>query len=189
LADADARTDKAALADECIHQLCGIVDDDGPDIERKAATSALAALLGSHDGLKGRIEAWLEDARAYGVYSSINGATVYECHCMRNLVLAIIALWDSDAAKKIAEDREIHWPDPELWPEGLPLTLADVFATLTGEGDEERVGALGQSWLDNGLLPASSATNLRPIFRMLLDFRKEPASKVEPLAIAGSLST
>jgi len=176
LADAKAEMDDAALADENIHQLCGIVDDDGPDIEREGATLALGALLASNDQLRARNDALIEDARAYGEHSSWEqGATVYECHCVRNLVLAVVALWDPDTAGRVAKEREIHWPDPVLWPEGkLPRTLADLFATLAKEADEERVGALGQSWLDSGILPESLESTLRPMFRMFVDFRKEP---------------
>jgi hypothetical protein len=176
LADAKSRMDEAALADENIHQLCGIVDDDGPDIEHEGATLALGALLASNDQLRARNDALIEDARAYGANSE-QGATVYECHCIRNLVLAVVAVWDPETAGRVAEEREIHWPDPLLWPEGkLPRTLADLFATLAKEADEERVGALGQSWLDSGILPESLEATLRPLFKMFVDFRKEPAS-------------
>jgi len=134
----------------------------------------VAALLASNDRLKGRIDALVEDARAYGAYSSMKtGATVYECHCTRNLVLAVVAVWDPETADRIAKEREIHWPDPLLWSEGLPRALADLFATLAKEADEERVGALGQGWLDRGILPETLATDLRPMFEMLVDFRKE----------------
>lgn len=179
LADATAVMDEAALDDENIHQLCGIVDDDGPDCEREGATLALAALMASNDRLKGRIDALVEDARAYAAYSSWRqGATVYECHCVRNLVLAVVALWDPETAERTAKEREVYWPDPELWPEGLPRTLADVFNTLAKEADEKRVGALGQSWLESGILPESLAGNLGPIFEMLVDSRRKPLSNV-----------
>jgi len=178
LADAKAVMAEVALADENIHQLCGIVDEDGPDVEREGATLALAALLAGNERLKRRIDAWIEDARAYGAYSSMKGATVYECHCIRNLLLAVVALWDAEAAARIAEEREIHWPDPGLWPAGLPQTPADAFATLAREADEERVAALGQSWLDGGIVPESLAENLGPMFKALVGFRKEPLSDV-----------
>ena len=176
LADAKAATDDASLADENIHQLCGIVDDDGPELQREGAILALAALLASNDQLRARNDALIEDARAYGENSE-QGATVYECHCVRNLVLAVVALWDPETAERVAKEREIHWPDPVLWPEGkLPRILADLFATLAKEADEERVGALGQSWLDGGILPESLEATLRPMFKMFVDFRKEPVS-------------
>jgi len=182
LADAKTVLDEAALADENIHHLCGIVDDDGPDVEREGATLALAALLAKSDPLKRRMDALIEDARAYGAYNSMKGATVYECHCTRNYVLAVVALWDAEAAERTAKEREIHWPDPLLWSEGLPRTLADLLATFSKQTDEERVGILGLSWLDSGILPESMAENLRPMFKMLVDFRKESPNCVQMAA-------
>ena len=164
---------EAALDEEKVVQLCGLVDDDGPDRERGAATLALAGLLTAQSQLKERIDWMIEDARAFGAYSSVKGATVYECHCTRNLLLAFVAVRDPAIATRVVEERKIHWPDPQIWPEGLPRTFAAVFAILTTEADEERVGALGLSWLDSGILPESLETSLQPIFRVLVDFRKE----------------
>jgi hypothetical protein len=39
------------------------------------------------------------------------------------------------------------------------------------EADEERVGALGRSWLDSGILPEALDAKLRPVFQVLVDFR------------------
>ena len=171
---------EAPVDEEKINQLCGLVDGDGPDAEREGAILALAGLVTSQGQLKERIDRMIEDARAFGAYSSMKGGvTVYECHCTRNLVLGLVAVEDPEAATKIAEERKIHWPDPQLWPEGLPRTFSAVFATLTKEADEERVGALGQSWLDSGILPESLEASLRPMFRMLVDFRKETLRQVD----------
>ena len=115
----------------------------------------------------------IEDARAIGPYSSPSGVTVYECHCTRNLLLGLVALHDPAAAARIAEERKIHWPDPRLWPRGVPRTVAAAFAALATEADEQRVGALGRSWLDSGVLPESLDESLRPVLKVLVEFGGE----------------
>ncbi len=115
----------------------------------------------------------LEDARVFGAYSSAAGVTVCECRAIRALLLGVVAMHDADAAARLAASRKIRWPNPDVWPEGPPRTLAAVFAILATEGDEARVGALGQSWLDSGILPQCLDESLRPIFKILVDSRKE----------------
>ncbi len=89
-------------------QLCGLVDDDGPDKEREGAMLALAGLLTAQSQLKERIAWMIEDARAFGAYSSVKGATVYECHCTRNLLLAFVAVQDPAIATRIAEEGHLR---------------------------------------------------------------------------------
>ncbi len=155
---------------EEFHRLCCLVDDDGPDTERESAVLGLSRLA-RREELRGRIETMLEDARTFGVFGARNRVAVYDVHCIRNHLLALVAQADPETAARIAREREVHWPDRTLWPKGLPDTLAAFFAVLTAEADEERVGPLGRSWLDSGVLSEALDARLRPIFQVLVDFR------------------
>jgi hypothetical protein len=101
----------------------------------------------------------------------MKGATVYECLCTRSLLLGLVAIQDPEIATAIAKRRKITWPDREIWPEGLPRSPAAAFAVFSQQSDEQRVGALGQSWLDSGMIPDSLEPSLRPMFKVLAEFK------------------
>ncbi len=90
-----------------------------------------------------------------------------------------LALLDPETASRVASQRQIHWPDATLWRDGVPRSFAAVFAGLAPGADEERVGALGLRWLRAGILPEALDVKLRPLFEILVDFRKDRRS-VEP---------
>jgi hypothetical protein len=163
---------EAAHDEVKIEQLCCFVDEDAPDTEREGATLALAGLVIAQSQLKDQVDWIVEDAQAFAAYSSMKGATFYECLCTRSLLLGVIAMQDPEVATRIAERRKIRWPDRGTWAEGLPRSLGAALAALATEGDEQRVATLGQSWLDSGIIPQALESSLRPMFKVLVDFRR-----------------
>jgi hypothetical protein len=178
--------EEAALDEEKLVGLCGLVDDDGPDVDREDAVLALAGLLTTQVPLRDRIAEMVEDACAFAAYGSGRGVTVYECHRTRNLLLAFVALLDLEAAARVAARRQIHWPDARLWPDGAPRSFAAVFTSLATAADEKQVGALGQRWLKAGILPESLTEKLRPLFEVLVEFRKERSTEPTEESSSGS---
>jgi hypothetical protein len=168
---------EAALDELKIERLCCFMDEDGPDTERASAELALAGLITAQSPLKDQIDWLVEDARAFAAYTSMKGATVYECLWTRGLLLGLVAMQDPEIAATIAQGRKITWPDDEIWPEGLPRTPDAAFAVLAKEGDEPRVGALGQSWLDAGIIPQALEPGLRPLLKVLVDFKRETVER------------
>jgi hypothetical protein len=173
--------DLAAAATDPVklYHLCGMVEDDGPDAEREDAILTLAGLLSAQSLLRGQLGSMIEDARALAPYGPRKGVTVNECRWIRGLVLGFINAFDSATATAIAAAREIHWPDTEVWPDGLPASPGVALATVLSGIDERRVAALGLSWLDAEIIPPSLEPAMRPVLEIFLDLGAETVRQFE----------
>ena len=161
-----------------LEQVCCLVDDEGPNVEREGARLAVAGMVTADSRLKDRFTWMLEDARVLSPYCP-RGVTVYECRWTRGLVLGLVAAHDADAAAEIAAERKILWPDLVVWENGLPKTPGAALATFLNDIDDKKVAALGQEWLDSGLIPESLAPSIRDALKVLVDMTQEMARQEE----------